>query len=490
MYRARILSVVSLLLFAAPLTAADWNQWRGSSRDGLDHQSPSLIEALPASGLPAVWVADKSIAAAQSGGWSSPIVANGKVYLFAHKKTRLKEGAMPRQEFPWLPPEKRVGMSDDEYAEYEKQRRDEDQIRASFFRHDEFVYCLNADNGEVMWTHQRDSIYTRFPQSGSPTVIDGRLYFLGAGRMAYCIDAVTGKDLWQRKLTGDFRDEFLQSSIVVADGVAVVLCGSLFGLDTATGEIFWEGDKKTTHGTHSSPVVWSGSGRDLVIANVGNGDTMCLEPRTGKELWRIRSEGGQSTPVIAGDRLITYGSSRKRGLRCFRLSPSKATHEWTFNGTADPGSSPVVVGGNVFVQGDRRLACVDLVTGETRWNATLDMARPRYTSLVAADGKVFYTFDSVLCFRATSEGFRPLMTALIDETGLLADESAFRQMLDLETLEETAEGQKESQRIWRKKFNNTGPLACASPAIVDGKLFLRTKKGLACFDLTAKPVVE
>jgi outer membrane protein assembly factor BamB len=149
-----------------------------------------------------------------------------------------------------------------------------------------------------------------------------------------------------------------------------------------------------------------------------------------------------------------------------------------------------VVGGNVFVQGDRRLACVDLVTGEARWNATLDMARPRYTSLVAADGKVFYTFDSVLCFRATSEGFRPLMTALIDETCLLADEAAYRQMLDLESLEETAEGQKESQKIWRKKFNNTGPLACTSPAIVDGKLFLRTKKGLACFDLTAKPTAE
>ena len=316
MNRSRILCAVFVALFAGRLAAADWNQWRGSSRDGLAPESPSLLEALPAVGLPAVWTADKSIVAAQGGGWSSPIVADGKVYLFAHKKTRLKEGALPPPKFPWLPPEKRVGMSDDDHAEYERNRRDEDEVHASFFRHDEFIYCLNADNGEIMWTNQRDSVYTRFPQSGSPTVIDGGLFFLGAGRMAHCLDAATGKDLWQRKLSGDFRDEFLQSSVAVADGVAVVLCGSLFGLDTASGDILWEGDKKKTRGSHSSPVVWGGTGHDLVIANVGNGDTICIEPRTGKEVWRIRSEGGQSTPVIAGDRLITYGSSRKRGLRC------------------------------------------------------------------------------------------------------------------------------------------------------------------------------
>lgn len=490
MNHSRTLSAVSLLLIVAPLSAGDWNQWRGSRRDGSAHDSPALRSALPVAGLPAVWTADEKIAAAKSGGWSSPIVAAGKVYLFAHKKTRLKEGAIPKQQFPWLPPEKRTGMSDEDYAEYERKRRDEDEVRASYFRHDEFVYCLNADDGKVIWTHQRDSVYTRFPQSGSPTVIDGRLYSLGAGRMAFCIDAATGKDVWQRKLPGEFRDEFLQSSVVIADGVAVVQCGSLFGLDAANGNILWEGDKKATRGTHSSPVLWDRAGHDLVIANVGTGDTVCLDPRTGKEQWRVRSEGGQSTPVIAGDRLITYGSSRKRGMRCFQLSSSGADHVWTFNGTSDPGSSPVVVGDNVFVQGDRRLACVDLATGQTRWNATLDMARPRYTSLVAADGKVFYTFDSVLCFRATAEGFRPLMTALIDDTGLLADESAFRTMLDLETLEKTAEGQKESQRIWRKKFNDSGPLACASPAIADGKLFVRTKKGLACFDLTATPSAD
>jgi len=480
----------AIVLLGGSLTAADWNQWRGPARDGLAADSPRLRDALPATGLPALWTADDEIAAAESGGWSSPIVAAGKVYLFAHKKTRLKEGSLPPQKFPWLPPEKRTGMSDEDYAEYERQRRDEDEVRASFFRHDEFVYCLDADNGQLAWTNQRDSVYTRFPQSGSPAVVDGRLYYLGAGRVAYCLDAATGKDLWHRKLPGEFRDEFLQASVVVADGVLVVLCGSLFGVDAATGKILWEGDRQATRGTHSSPVVWNAAGRELVIANVGDADTICVDPRTGAEQWRVSSEGGQSTPVVAGDLLITYGSSRKRGLRGFRLSTSGAEHLWTFSGTADPGSSPVVVGDNVFVQGDRRLACVDLATGESRWSATLDMAGPRYSSLAAADGKVFYAFDSVLCFRATAEGFRPLMTARIDDQGVLADESAFRAMLDLDALEKTAEGQKESQRIWRKKFGDSGPLPCASPAIADGKLFLRTKQGLACFDLTALQAKE
>ena len=70
MNRSRILSVVCIALFAGPLAAADWNQWRGSGRDGLAHTSPTLLEALPAVGLSAEWTADKSIAAAQGGGWS------------------------------------------------------------------------------------------------------------------------------------------------------------------------------------------------------------------------------------------------------------------------------------------------------------------------------------------------------------------------------------------------------------------------------------
>jgi hypothetical protein len=78
------------------------------------------------------------------------------------------------------------------------------------------------------------------------------------------------------------------------------------------------------------------------------------------------------------------------------------------------------------------------------------------------------------------------MNGKIDDTGLLAEESAFRKMLEMDRLEKTSEGQKEAEKLWHKKFGDSGPLSCSSPALVDGKLYVRTKGGVACYDLNAE----
>lgn len=75
------------------------------------------------------------------------------------------------------------------------------------------------------------------------------------------------------------------------------------------------------------------------------------------------------------------------------------------------------------------------------------------------------------------------MNAKIDKNGLLADEATFRKQMNLDELERTAEGQKESEKLWRKRFSGGGVLTCASPAIADGKLYIRLKNGLACYNL-------
>ena len=90
----------------------------------------------------------------------------------------------------------------------------------------------------------------------------------------------------------------------------------------------------------------------------------------------------------------------------------------------------------------------------------LDLNRPRYTSLIAADNKVFYAFDGLLAF-AAKDKYQPLMQAKINREGVLADEAAFRKLLGINELEKTAEGQKEAELVMRKEFGN-GPLVCTT----------------------------
>lgn len=480
MPRTCLIIVLAALCHAA--SAADWNQWRGSRRDGLAASSPALIEALPDDGLRPVWQSEP-IKSAGDGGWGSPVVAAGRVYLFAHVREKLRE--LGPQKYPWFAPESRPEVTPEEYREYERMRRDEDEERAKAFAFREFVYCFSAENGETLWTNRSDSVYTRFPQSGSPAVVDGRLYILGAGRFARCLDAATGDDLWKTHLPGEFRDEYLQSSILLVDGVAIVVAGHLFGLDAATGDIRWEGDPQQTRGSHSSPVLWESAGRSRLIVNLAGGWSGCFDPADGRELWRVKSEAGQATPVVAGDRLITYGNSRAQGLRCFALTDSAAEQLWMYRGLQDKGSSPVVVGNKVYVQGETRLACIDLATGDADWSDYLDVANPQFSSPIAADGKVLYAYESLICVQATPEGFRPLFDARFGEDGLMAGEATFRRLLKLDDLAGEPNAAEEAEKRLVRHLGRNAPLPCASPAIADGRIYLRLKNGLACYDLRA-----
>jgi outer membrane protein assembly factor BamB len=474
---------IAYWLISASASAADWNQWRGPNRDGVAPDGPALRTSLPSDGLKPLWVSKAEIPSARDGGWASPVIADGRVYIFAHRRIKLGEGELPKKKYPYLAPDKRVGMTAAEYEEYERNRREEDYQRGKAFKFDEVVYCIDVESGETIWKSERASGYTRWPQSGSPAVVDGRIYILGAARTARCLDAKTGKDLWASKLPGEFKDEYLQSSIAVADGVAIVLCGWLFGLDAKSGKIIWESESKSKKQMHTSPVFWQSDAGPLVIANVDGGNTVCVEPRTGRERWRVNTQAGHSTPVVVGNRLLTYGSSRKTGLRCFAITPDSADELWVYQKSADSGSSPVVVDGHVYVQGERRLACVSLESGKAEWMTTLDLAKPRYASLAAADGKVFYAWEGLLCFAATPKDFQPLLNAKFDGSHLMADEEAFRRILKIDEIESGTDGLAKAERVWQKAIGNHGPLRCTSPAIADGRIFLRMKNGIACYDL-------
>ena len=477
--------VVAAVMLHSGAFAGDWSQWRGSNRNGVDSDSPTLIRKLPAEGQPAAWISP-TIRSGGNGGWGSPAVTGGRVYLFVHTREPKPGLKLPDPRYPALSDEKKKEFGEKALQEYERHRHLEERERRRI-SHDvvETVYCFDADTGEGLWTNDRPSQFTEFSHSGTPAVVDGRLYILGAGGVARAIDAVNGRDLWQTQLPGDFTESYHMSSFAVAEGVAAVLAGHLFGLDAETGAVRWQGEPQRTSGSHSSPVVWDSPEGPLFIINVAGQDTTCVVPRDGREVWRVKSEAELSTPVVVGSKLLTLGNSRKKGLRCFQMNSEGAELLWTFTGVADKGSSPVVVGDSVFVQGEQRLACVDLQTGKANWQHELDLQNPQYTSLAAADGKIFYTYGCVLCFAADSSEFKPLFDGRIDRDGRLAEIATFQKLAGLDQAGADANQREQAERKLQQRLNGQGPLECASPALDDGRLYVRLPRGVACFDLRA-----
>ncbi len=482
-----IFGLMSISLTVWPsLLAGDWNQWRGPHRNGLLPDSPELLDRLPADGLQPTWKVGEDVIGQGNAGWSSPVVAGSLVYLFSHTRQRRPEVNLPEEKYPKLTPEQREDMPQDLQDEHEANRRREQLARKrKQTLCQERIVCLEAATGKTVWLFERESVLTRFPHSSSPAVVGEHLYQLTAERDLLCLEALTGQQRWRAELPLESPAEDQQwdqtpSSVALSGGVVVVLSQGLCGVDAQTGKVLWQNDQVSNR--DSSPAIWQANDRVCVIVNATDGRTVCVDLKTGQLLWGVKTDARRSTPVVVGNILLTYSSSRKSGLMCYDLvadNPStEPTRRWQFQGIADPGSSPVVWDGHVYVQGQQRLACLDLETGKPQWRTTLDLANPRYTSLVCADGKVIYGFESVLLFAATPQKYSPLAHGYIDEDGLLAEEQTHRKRLNLATLD-----QRQAERLWQSKVRRQGPKSCTSPALADGRLFLRLNKGLICYDL-------
>ncbi|TMQ33361.1 MAG: PQQ-like beta-propeller repeat protein, partial [Planctomycetota bacterium] len=145
------------LLLSAALRAEDWPQWRGPERDGVCHET-GLLESFPARGLQVRWRVPVGW------GFSSPVVAQGRVYL-----------------------------ADSEVVKPKAKER---------------VHCFDETNGKALWTHVYEVAYEDWafdPRQeigpvATPIVQNGKVYTVGRLGHLFCLDARKGEVLWRRNL--------------------------------------------------------------------------------------------------------------------------------------------------------------------------------------------------------------------------------------------------------------------------------------------------
>jgi outer membrane protein assembly factor BamB len=195
-----------------------------------------------------------------------------------------------------------------------------DRIYLTAFRGDSLVtLAIERPSGRILWERAAPPVRTTLvdkrnnPASPSPAVDEHGVFvfFPDYGLIAY--DA-SGKERWKVPL-GPFNNIYGMgaSPIIVGDLVVLVCDQSLnsfvMAVEERTGRVRWRVDRPEAKSGHSTPIVWRGSdGKDQVVVP-GSFLLTSYDAATGRKLWWV---GGlsfemKSTPVISRDTIYVNG---------------------------------------------------------------------------------------------------------------------------------------------------------------------------------------
>ena len=396
MNKYTVLGFVSFLSIAVATVIADqpdsdWTQWRGSERDS--QVAGKWPVELNESNLKTVWT--KPLGPSYSG----PIVLGDSVFV---TETRDKK--------------------------------------------DEFVFAFDKSTGEQKWEASWPgamSVPMFAAKNGSwiratPATDGERLFVAGMLGRLVCLNVESGEKAWEVVFSDRYgveKESFghVCSPLIIdadenKDKFVYVQCNAGFvKLNRLTGEEVWRTlDGETgimSGGAFSSPIVATIAGMKQIVVQTRT-ELAGVEIENGSVLWRrpIPNFRGMNilTPTVFGDTVFTSSYNN----RSFGIGVSKADdklvvqEKWTAASKAYM-SSPVIVGGHAYVHlQSKRVACIDLTSGETKW-----VCKKRFGSYwsMVANGDQILALDSkgvLYLLNANPEKFE-----LIGESKLATNDS-------------------------------------------------------------------
>lgn len=418
----------------APTAAADWPQWRGPRGDG-QARGAQLPERLPSGEIQPLWTA------ATAEGWSSPIIAEGRVFVTD-----------------------RVG-------------------------NEERLSAFDATNGELLWRranpvafepHEVGRRHGNGPKS-TPVYSDGRVYSLGIAGHLQCVDAAEGKPIWVKILPADFgaAEPFegneplvngetnvivpvgngqgapvplfgYTGSLLIVDDLLIAPVGganggTIIAFNKVTGVIVWQALQENV--SYSSPIAATIGGVRQVVVMTGP-RVVGLAVTDGKLLWSFDYQNPYDesigTPVFTGDLVIVTATQRPLSAHRIAMNAGgfQAETAWTNHEFSSYLSSMVVVGEHLYGMNDGGAwHCIRVADGKAVWRG---------------GDHGFYSTPIVVGSRLLG----------LNEQGELAVLGADSIAYHLET----------TIRLSREP-------TWTSPAIVDNRLYVRSRSALACFEL-------
>lgn len=327
----------------------------------------------------------------------------------------------------------------------------------------EVMECLESRTGLTVWKHAYPATYRddfgfdEGPRS-TPSAIDGKIYSFGANGVLQCLKQSSGEKVWSidckkrfsapKGFFGMVCSPLIEKNLVLinvggADGSGIV------AFDKNTGELAWKATE--SEASYSSPVAATihNARYGLVFTRDG---LVTMNPTSGNVLfnfpWKppMHAAVSAATPLVVDD-LIFISASYGTGAALLRMTANRLDKIWSSDDIlSNHYATSVHHNGYLYGFHGRQeqgpsLRCVELKTGKVMWN---DDSLKAGTITLAGSSLLLMIEDGRLILAPASEKrFSISARAQVLPSGVRAH-----------------------------------------PAISKGHLFARSKKQLACINLS------
>ncbi|MCL5104044.1 MAG: PQQ-binding-like beta-propeller repeat protein [Armatimonadetes bacterium] len=317
----------------------------------------------------------------------------------------------------------------------------------------DIVRAIDINTGKDVWRYTyEDAEKSNYGFTRCTPVVDrGRVYTISRLGTVNCLDVKSGKKIWSRNICKDFngvRPQWDYSMSALIDGNRLIVMpggpdASVAALDKTTGKTLWRGGGSDLPG-YATPVLATIEGKRQYIAFMGT-SIFSVDAANGALLWSYPWKSGYdinaAQPIVLGNNVFA-SSAYGHGCALLDVSGNQARAVWENKELAARFSSPILYQGNVYGTEDPgNFVCLDPRTGKVNWK---------------------------------QPGFEWGGLIGIDGTALVFDGKSG----DLVMVKLTPEKYQELGR-----FTPLGGQSWTAPIVSNGKLIVRNKTALACFNL-------
>ena len=423
---------------SAKSKGSNWPQWRGPDGQGISTET----------GLPEEWSGTKNVK------WKTPIAGRGHSSPIVWGKKIFLTTALDGEAIPGRKPGVSHKMADGSEFVHP------DAVGADL-KHTFKVVCLDRETGKIIWERVayegpvHDSRHKKASFASSTPATDGKHVFAFFGSEGLYAYDFKGKLLWKQDLgqLGTASVGYGVSPILVGH-LVIMQCDESGGksfiaaFNKKTGKEVWRVARKVDV-TWSTPVLVQAGTRTELVTSAAEA-IIAYDPLTGKELWRHKGLESNAVPtaVVSNDLVVvTSGYPAKIALALKAGGSGDVTGTpklvWSYNKGTAYVPSPILYGQYLYLMTDRGLlTCLDVTTGKVVYEgARVPKPVLFIASPVAYEGKILLTSEEGDTFMLKAGPKHELI-----------------------------------------RTNSLGEPVYASPAIADGKLFIRGEKNLYCIE--------